>query len=188
MVPGECQARQDQRVTEGLMAWLVCLVRREIEVSQALTDHREHPERMGRGETMEKLDPEVYLENLDPEDCWDRRGRRDPRGHRVWLVWMDKQVPRGMWVLKVSRVPQDSRVTQVLRVFQVHKARSVPQERKGRWANPVFLACLVQMVLRVIPARKVLLERRGARVRQVLRAPSVIQDHVESREQMVFVD
>lgn len=187
MVPAECQARQDQRVTEGLMAWLVCLVRREIEASQAPTDPQGHPEKMGRGEMMEKLDPEVCLESLDPEDCWDRRGHQDHQGHRVWLVWMDKQVPRGMWVLKVSRAPQDSRATQVLRVFQVHKAPSVPQERKGLWANLVFLGCLVQTVLRVILARKVLLERRGVRVHQVLRAPLVIQDHAESREQMVFV-
>lgn len=187
MVPGECQARQDQRVTEGLMAWLVCLVRRETGVSQAPTAPRGLLERMGRGEMMEKLDPEVSLENLDPEDCWAPRDPQDPQGHRVWLAWMDKQVPKGMWALRVSQAPQDSRGTQGLRVFQVHKVPSVPQERKARWANLASLACLVLMGPRVILERKVLLERRGVRVPPALRAPLVIQDHVESREQMEFV-
>lgn len=170
-----------------MMAWLVCLARRGTEVSQVPMVPQGHPERTGRGGMMEKLDPEGCPENLAPEDCWDPKGHQAHRGHRVWPVWMDKLVPRGTWVPRVSRDPQASRATQVLRVFQVHKAPSVPQERRGRWANLVFLACLVQMVLRVILARKVLLERRGVRVHQALRVPLVIQVHAESRERMVFV-
>lgn len=184
---GECQGRQDQRVTEGLMAWLVCLVRRGTGVSQVPMAPQGHPERTGRGGMMEKLDPEGCPENLVPEDCLDPRGHQDHQGHRVWPAWMDKLVPKGTWVPRVSRDLQASRATRVLRVFQVHKAPSVPQERRGHWVNLVFLACLVQTVLRVILARKVLLERRGVRVHQALRAPLVIQDHAESRERMVFV-
>lgn len=170
-----------------MMAWLVCLVRRETGVSQAPTAPQELLERMGRGEMMEKLDPEVSLENLDPEDCWAPRDPQDPQGPRVWLAWMDKQVPKGMWALRASQAPQDSRGTPGLRVSQVRKAPSVPQERKALWANLVSLACLVLMGPRVTLARKVLLERRAVRVPQVLRAPLVIQDHGESREQMEFV-
>lgn len=170
-----------------MMAWLVCPVRRETGVSRAPTAPRELLERMERGEMMEKLDPEVSLENLDPEGCWAPRDPQDPRGRRVWLAWMDKQVPKGMWALRASQGPQDSRGTQGLRVFQVHKAPSVPQERKARWANPASLACLVLTGPRVILARKVLQERRGVRVPRVLRAPLVTQDPVESREQTEFV-
>lgn len=83
MVPGECQGRQDQRVTEVLMGWLVCLVRRGTGVIQAHQVHQEHPETTGRGVMMEKLDLEVYLENLDPEVCWDQKGHRVPQDHRV---------------------------------------------------------------------------------------------------------
>lgn len=186
-VPGECQARQDPRVTEALMAWLVCLGRKGTGVSPAPTAPPGLLERMGRGEMMEKLDPEVSLENLDPEDFWAPRDPQDPRGHRVWLAWMDKQVPKGMWALRASPAPQDSRGTPGLRVSQVLKEPSVPQERKALWANLASLECLELMGPRVTLARKVLLERRAVRVPQVLRAPLVTQDPEESREQMEFV-
>lgn len=43
-------------------------------------DPRDPPElqaRMERGEMMERSDPEVFLVNRDPVDCWDLKDLRD---------------------------------------------------------------------------------------------------------------
>lgn len=87
----------------------------------------------------------------------------------------------------MSRDRQDNRATQVLRVFQAHRVQLVHQAIKDLWVNLVFLACPVQMALRVILAKKVLLVRRGVRVQRDLRAHLDIQDLVASRGQTVFV-
>lgn len=78
MAPEGCRGRLEPRVTVGLTAWLVCLVRKDTEVKVAPTAPQVPQERMERGETMERSGPGVCLASLDPVVCWDPKGLRAP--------------------------------------------------------------------------------------------------------------
>lgn len=101
---------------------------------------------------------------------------------------MDIPVLREARVPKVSLDPQDSRVTQGLRVSLVPKERLGPRALKVQLANRGFQGCTEMMARPVILAKRVLLETKATRVPQVHRDRSATQGPVGSRELMGFVD
>lgn len=89
-----------------------------------------------------------------------------------------------MWVPRESLGPQDSRVTLVPRVFPVPREPLVLQEKRVLWGNQVSQECPALTDPRGTLARKVLRERKEARVRPAPRVPLATQVHEESRGQM----
>lgn len=83
MVHEGCQGRPGQRVTEGLMALRDCPGRKGTGVNQALQGPQELPETMEKEVTMEKLDPEDSLGNLDLVVCWVQKAPQDPQDLQV---------------------------------------------------------------------------------------------------------
>lgn len=77
---------------------------------------------------------------------------------------------KAMWAPRESPAPQDSRVTLVPRVFQAPRVPSVPQERRVLWVSQACQECQALMDPRGTLARKVLQERKEARVHLAPRA------------------
>lgn len=88
-----------------------------------------------------------------------------------------------MWVPRESPALQDSRVTQVPRVFQAPRVPSARQEKRVPWVNQASQECPVPTDPRGIPGKKALLERKGARVHPAPRVHSATQALEESRAQ-----
>lgn len=97
---------------------------------------------------------------------------------------MASLAPKEMWVLRESLGPQDSRVILVPRVFRVPRVPLVLQEKRVLWGNQVSQECPVLMDPRGTLAKKVLQERKEARVLPAPRVPLATRVHEESRGQM----
>lgn len=77
-MPEACRGRLEPRVIVGLMAWLVCLVRRDTEVKADPTAPQAPQEKMEREETMERSGQGDCPASLDPVVCWDPKALRAP--------------------------------------------------------------------------------------------------------------
>lgn len=100
---------------------------------------------------------------------------------------MAKQVRKETWVPRESLAPRDSRAIQEPRVFQGPRVQSVLQEKRVPWVNQAFQGCPALMDPQGTLAKKVLQERREARVHLAPRAQSATRDRGESRGQMASV-
>lgn len=176
MVPGACQDSLDPRETEGLMVWLDFLVKKDIEVNLAPLDLLVLPERMERGEMMERSDPGDFLVNQDPVVCWDPKDLRDLLAHLVSLEWMATLDPKETLDLKESQDPLDNKATQVPRDFQDLKEPLDPQERRVLLESPACQECQELMVHRVTQERRGLLERKDTWALLALKDPLVTLD------------
>lgn len=93
-VPGACRDSLDPKETEGLMAWLDFLVKKDTEVNLARLDLLAVLERMEKGEMMERSDLGDFLVNQGPVVCWDQKDPRDLLDPLVLLEWMATLVPK----------------------------------------------------------------------------------------------
>lgn len=92
-----------------------------------------------------------------------------------------------MWVPRESPDPLDSRVILVLRVFRAPRVPLALQEKRVLWENQVSQECPALMDPRGTLAKKVLQERKEARVLLAPRVPLATRVPEESRGQMASV-
>lgn len=160
MVPEECQGNQEQRVTEDLMDFLVCQVKKVIEENSVHQAPLADLVMMEKEEKMERLGQGVFLARAAQEDCSDQEGLPVPLDSLVLLELMALRVQKETWVLKESLGLPDSRESLAHKVFQVLKALLVHLVKKDPRVNLVSQACLVQTGLMVTRAKKVHLEKK----------------------------
>lgn len=174
MGPVECLENLDLRVTEVLMGFQACPVRRDTGVRTVLLVPMDLPERMDQGEKMERLDQEDLLVRAGREVCSALEALLDLLDNLALLVLMVHRVPKETWDPRESRALLVNRESQEHRVFQVHRAPLDHLEKKVLREGLVCLDCLAQMDLLVILVKRVHLERKELWASSVPRAPSAI--------------
>lgn len=137
--------------------------RRDTGVIRVLRAFLGLPAKMESGVTMETLGPGGCLESLDPEDFLAPKVHLVFRGRRESEAWMAPMAPKGVWDLKESQGPLDSRALPGPRASPDPRVPSVLMERRALVGNQGSLACLGQTDSRVTPGRKVPLEPKGTR-------------------------
>lgn len=174
MGPVECLENPDLRVTEVLMGFQVCRVRRDTGVRTALLVPMDLPERTDQGEKMERLDQEDLLVRAGHGVCSALEALLDLLDNLALLVLMVHTVPKETWDPRESRGLRVSRESQEDRVFQVLKAPSDRLEKKVLMEGLVCLECLAQTDLLDILVKRVHRERKELWASSVPRAPSAI--------------
>lgn len=142
-------------------------------------------ERMDREVRMERLDPEDWLVRVALEVCSDPVVLQAHLDHPVLLELTDLQVLKETWAHKESQVLLVSRAYPEHRVFLVLKVRLVHLEKKDLRAGQGCPDCLELMDLLVILVKRVHLEKKEHRVLRVHRVRSAILVPVVSRVLMV---
>lgn len=186
-VPVGCLESRAPRVTEALMDFLVCLVKRDTGASQGQWDPRVPLERMDREARMERSGPEDWLARAVLEVCSGLVVLRDPLDHPVLLELTDLQVPKETWDHKESQAHPVNKESLEHRVFLVPKAPLDHLEKKDLRADLGYLDYLELMGPLVILVRRVHLERKEDKVHQVHRVLLVILALVVSRVRMASV-
>lgn len=173
MVLVECLERLDQRATEGSTDSRGYPVRRDTGASQGQWDPWAPPERTDREVKTARSDREDWLERVVPEVCLDHAAPLDLLALPASLESTGLRVQKETWDPKESQGHLGSRESPAHRVFLDLKAPSDHLVKKDLRADRGCLDYPEPTGLLVILARRVLLERKGRRVRQVRRVPSV---------------
>uniref|UniRef100_A0AAV2K194 Uncharacterized protein n=1 Tax=Knipowitschia caucasica TaxID=637954 RepID=A0AAV2K194_KNICA len=188
MEPEVCQGSLELRVTEALMVSLVCLATKGTGVTLAHWDLQELKERMGRGETMEMLDPGVSQVNPDLVVCLAPKVQLESPGPLVFEGMMETLVPKETWVHKESQALRDNRELQELKACLGLRALLDLQGKKVQLENLDYLGCQELMAHQAIQEKRDQLEPKETMGQMVLKDLSVILVLVASRELKEYVD
>lgn len=175
----ECREKREPRAIEASTASPVFLERRDTEGKQVQQVLQDLQEMTALEVKMARLDRGVWLVRVVLEVCSAPEGLKVLQDSVVFLVLMDKLVPKEIWVLKESRGLLDSRACPVHMVLLVLKVQSGLLVKKDLKASRAWLAWLVLTALLVILVKRVPQEKRERRVILALWDPSVTLDHEE---------
>lgn len=188
MGPEACQGSLEPRATVVLTAFLVYPATKDTGVTRDRWDPPASKGRTERGETTERLDPEVSQVNQVLVVCWDPKVLLESLDLLAYEGMTGPTVPRETWVPKESQDLQVSREPQELREWQDLKEPSDPRERRVPQGNQVYQECREPTALQATQGRRGLLAPKETWVLTALRVLSAIPAPEASREVKESVD